>query len=251
MPEVNVEINGRKYRMACEEGQQGHLIALAERFNASVEGLKGAVGEIGDNRLTVVTGAPNVAQGQTVALALAGARLIDGHSEGKVYKTLKPGKIRGVVSEGMVCSEKELGISEEHEGIMVLPDDAPLGAPLVDYLGDTVIEFEITPNLVHAFSVHGIARELRKEIRTPALNRVRLPRRVPGGRRPIRVPLLPGAARHDRCVRGLRQDDPRLRPLLRQHPGDTLQRASRSEPGDPVVEPLSGEVGHDLTRGGS
>ena len=56
MPEVNVEINGRKYRMACEEGQQGHLIALAERFNAGVESLKGAVGEIGDNRLTVMAG---------------------------------------------------------------------------------------------------------------------------------------------------------------------------------------------------
>ena len=56
MPEVNVEINGRKYRMACEEGQQGHLIALAERFNNQVEGLKGAIGEIGDNRLTVMAG---------------------------------------------------------------------------------------------------------------------------------------------------------------------------------------------------
>lgn len=56
MPEVNVEINGRKYRMACEEGQQGHLIKLAERFNAGVESLKGAVGEIGDNRLTVMAG---------------------------------------------------------------------------------------------------------------------------------------------------------------------------------------------------
>ncbi len=56
MPEVNVEINGRKYRMACEEGQQGHLVGLAERFNTHVEGLKGAVGEIGDNRLTVMAG---------------------------------------------------------------------------------------------------------------------------------------------------------------------------------------------------
>jgi Uncharacterized protein conserved in bacteria len=56
VPEVNVEINGRKYRMACEEGQQRHLIGLAERFNAQVEGLKGAVGEIGDNRLTVMAG---------------------------------------------------------------------------------------------------------------------------------------------------------------------------------------------------
>ncbi|ODT68073.1 MAG: cell division protein ZapA [Pelagibacterium sp. SCN 63-23] len=56
MPEVNVEINGRKYRMACEEGQQSRLIGLAERFDRQVEGLKGAVGEIGDNRLTVMAG---------------------------------------------------------------------------------------------------------------------------------------------------------------------------------------------------
>ena len=56
MPEVNVEINGRKYRMACEEGQQQHLIGLAERLNSHVEALKGAVGEIGDNRLTVMAG---------------------------------------------------------------------------------------------------------------------------------------------------------------------------------------------------
>ncbi|MGI9254878.1 MAG: phenylalanine--tRNA ligase subunit beta [Thermomicrobiales bacterium] len=113
----------------------------------------------GEHHLTVVTGAPNIAQGQKVALALAGARLYDGHSEEKVLKTLKPGVIRGIKSEGMVCSEKELGMSDEHEGILVLDQDAPVGAPLIDYLGDTVIEFEITPNLVHAFSVIGIARE--------------------------------------------------------------------------------------------
>lgn len=115
--------------------------------------------EAGEHKLTVVTGAPNIAAGQVVPLALAGARLIDGHSEGQVYKTLKPGVIRGVRSEGMVCSEKELGLSDEHEGIMVLEADAPVGAPLADWLGDTAIEFEITPNLVHAFSVLGIARE--------------------------------------------------------------------------------------------
>jgi cell division protein ZapA len=56
MPEVNVEINGRKYRMACEEGQQKHLIGLAKRFDAQVDALKGSVGEIGDNRLTVMAG---------------------------------------------------------------------------------------------------------------------------------------------------------------------------------------------------
>ncbi len=114
----------------------------------------------GEHRLTVVTGAPNIAAGQKVALALTGARLVDPYVEDLQYKTLKPSNIRGVKSEGMVCSEKELGLSGEHEGIMVLPDDAPVGVPLREYLGDDVIEFEITPNLVHAFSVLGIAREL-------------------------------------------------------------------------------------------
>lgn len=114
----------------------------------------------GEHRLTVVTGAPNIATGQKVVLALAGARLIDAYADepGKM-KTLKPGKIRGIMSEGMVCSEKELGMSDEHEGILVLPDDAPVGTLLRDYLGDTVIEFEITPNLVHAFSIRGLAGE--------------------------------------------------------------------------------------------
>jgi phenylalanyl-tRNA synthetase beta chain len=115
----------------------------------------------GEHSLRVVTGAPNIAEGQKVALALAGARLIDPYTESPtpVYKVLKPGKIRGIVSEGMVCSERELGLSDEHEGIMVLPDDAPVGSLLKDYLGDTVIEFEVTPNLVHAFSMLGIARQ--------------------------------------------------------------------------------------------
>src|SRR5690606_38520828 len=114
----------------------------------------------GEHHLTVVTGAPNIREGQKVPLALAGARLIDGYSEEFRMFTLKPSSIRGVRSEGMVCSEKELGLSDEHEGIMVLADDAPVGAPLAEWLGDTVLEFEITPNLVHAFSVHGIAREV-------------------------------------------------------------------------------------------
>lgn len=115
--------------------------------------------DAGAHRLRVVTGAPNIAAGQKVALAIAGARLIDAHAAEPRLKTLKPGVIRGIKSEGMVCSEKELGISEEHEGILVLDPDAPTGAPLADWLGDSVIEFEITPNLVHAFSIYGIARE--------------------------------------------------------------------------------------------
>ena len=125
--------------------------------------------EAGDHRLTVVTGAPNIAAGQKVVLAIAGARLYDGYSDSLVpeIKTLKPGAIRGIKSEGMVCSEKELGMSDEHEGILVLPDDAPVGMPLAEYFGDTVIEFEITPNLAHAFSINGIAREVRALLDVP------------------------------------------------------------------------------------
>jgi phenylalanyl-tRNA synthetase beta chain len=135
----------------------GHVEAVERHPDA--DRLVLATVDAGEHRLQVVTGAPNIAQGQTVALALAGARLIDGHADGQVYRTLKPSAIRGVRSEGMVCSEKELGLSDEHEGIMVLEAEAPKGAPLAEWLGDTVIEFEITPNLVHDFSILGIARE--------------------------------------------------------------------------------------------
>ena len=93
-------------------------------------------------------------------LAFPGAVLIDGHSDTRGKITLKPGKLRGIESTGMVCSELELGISEEHEGIMILPADAPLGAPLQQVLGDTVLEIDVTPNLGRILSVVGLAREV-------------------------------------------------------------------------------------------
>ena len=74
--------------------------------------------------------------------------------------SLKTAKIRGVVSSGMVCSEKELGISDSHEGIMVLPAEAPVGTPLADYLGDTIFDLDVTPNRPDCLSVVGIAREV-------------------------------------------------------------------------------------------
>ncbi len=114
--------------------------------------------DLGDRKTTVVCGAPNVAAGQRIAFASVGARLIDGHT-GQTA-ALKPAKIRGVVSEGMVCSEKELGLSESHEGILVLPTDAPLGQPLQDYMGDKVLDVEVTPNRPDCMSVLGVTREL-------------------------------------------------------------------------------------------
>src|SRR3990170_5215707 len=107
---------------------------------------------------TVVCGAPTVAAGRKVALARAGATLIDGHT-GKPT-VLKPAVIRGVESAGMVCSEKELGLSDYHEGILVLADDAPVGVPLSAYLGDTVFDMDLTPNRPDLLSMVGIAREV-------------------------------------------------------------------------------------------
>ncbi len=112
----------------------------------------------GSDSSTVVCGAPNVAVGQKVAFAHAGARLIDGHSGN--LSTLKPARIRGVLSAGMVCSEKELGLSDDHTCIIELPDDAPVGTPLTDYMGDVILHLELTPNRPDCLSIIGVAREL-------------------------------------------------------------------------------------------
>ena len=114
-----------------------------------------------------VTGAPNLfpykGAGRVslkVAFAMEGAELYDGHQEGFIKTRLKRTKIRGIPSRAMVCSEKELGISGEHEGILFLPDDAPVGMPLVEYLGDTVLDLDLTPNLARCLNVVGVAREV-------------------------------------------------------------------------------------------
>lgn len=113
--------------------------------------------------IEMVTGAPNITvgmEGVKVPVALVGACVRGGKGGTGDTITLKPAKIRGVRSEGMVCSEKELGLSDEHEGIMILPDDGPVGAPLRDYLGDTVLDLELTPNLSYCLALAGVAREV-------------------------------------------------------------------------------------------
>ncbi len=112
---------------------------------------------------TVVTGAPNIKvgdRGQKVIVALSGSVLYDGHAGEKVLKELKPSKIRGVPSDAMVCSAYELGISDEHEGIILLEDDAPIGTPLADYMGDIVLEIDVLPNMARCLSMIGVAREV-------------------------------------------------------------------------------------------
>ena len=120
--------------------------------------------DLGSGRTkTMVTGAPNIKvgdKGQKVVVALAGSVLFDGHAEGRVLKELKPAKVRGVLSDAMVCSEKELGISEEHEGIIILEDEAPVGTPLADYMGDIVLDIDVLPNMARCLSMIGVAREV-------------------------------------------------------------------------------------------
>ena len=105
--------------------------------------------------LQIVCGAQNFNEGDHIVTAMIGAEL-----PGDIK--IKKGKLRGVVSCGMNCSARELGLSADHEGIMILPEDAPIGMPFAQYLGtsDTVLDCEITPNRADCLSMIGIAREV-------------------------------------------------------------------------------------------
>ena len=117
----------------------------------------------------IVCGAPNVAAGQRVPVATVGTELMLPARDGSGLEpvTIKKGKIRGQVSNGMICAEDELGLGDSHDGILVLDPSAPVGAPLADWLrqrgempGDTVLDIAITPNRPDATSHVGVARDL-------------------------------------------------------------------------------------------
>jgi phenylalanyl-tRNA synthetase beta chain len=109
--------------------------------------------------LQIVCGAPNVAAGQRVVVAVNGTRLYKGEES----FTIKKSKIRGVESNGMICAEDEIGTGADHSGIIVLPDDVAPGTPAKDYYrikSDYILEVDITPNRVDATSHFGVARDL-------------------------------------------------------------------------------------------
>ena len=111
--------------------------------------------DVGGSTKTIVCGAPNVAAGLKVPCALPGAVLPGGFA-------IKPVTMRGVASDGMLCSARELGLSEDHGGLLVLAPEAPVGADLREVLAldDAVFTLKLTPNLAHCFGVYGIAREV-------------------------------------------------------------------------------------------
>ena len=126
--------------------------------------------DIGTETIQIVTGAPNVEVGQKIPVVLDGGRVAGGHDGGPMPEegiAIKKGKLRGVESNGMMCSIEELGSSRDmypdapESGIYILPEDTPLGVDAVEVLGlrDAVFEYEITSNRVDCYSVIGIARE--------------------------------------------------------------------------------------------
>ncbi|WP_300713434.1 phenylalanine--tRNA ligase subunit beta [Limnohabitans sp.] len=110
--------------------------------------------------LNIVCGAPNARVGIRIPCAMVGAELPPGE-DGKPF-VIKVGKLRGVESQGMLCSAKELKIADDHGGLLELPADAPLGQDIRQYLNldDTLFTIKLTPNLAHCLSVYGIAREV-------------------------------------------------------------------------------------------
>ena len=147
---------------------------------------------LGAEQLQIICGAPNVASGQKVPVAVDGARLPGG-------MTIQTKKIRGIVSQGMICSEAELGLSDDAEGIMVLDDSMPVGESLKAYLGkkDFVIELSVTPNRPDCLGAIGVARELAlsegKSVLSP-LDKIALPETK---NEPVRVDI----SAPERCPR--------------------------------------------------
>ena len=131
-----------------------HVIEAKQHPNA--DKLRLCIVDTGDGQVQVVCGAPNARTGMKGVFAPSGSTI-----PGTGLK-LKPSKIRGVESNGMLCSEREMGLSDDHEGIIDLPEDAPIGQPFATYMGldDPLFDIAITPNRADCLGVSGIARDL-------------------------------------------------------------------------------------------
>lgn len=147
----------------------GRISAVAPIAGAHVQRV---TVELGGATRDSACGAPNVdasSVGRTVAVALPGATIHVAGPDGALTElTVGERPVLGFLSSAVLCSEREIGLSENHAGVLFLPDDAPVGAPLVDVLGDKIIDIELTPDLGRCFSIWGMAREMAALLRIPA-----------------------------------------------------------------------------------
>ncbi len=149
------EVEGVENRAAGLEPFTAALVVSAER-HPNADRLRVCVVDTGEGQVQVVCGAPNAHTGMKGVFAPAGTVIP------RTGALLKETVIRGVASRGMLCSAYELGLGEDHEGIIELPQDAPVGAPYASLvgLGDTVLDIKVTPNRADCLGVRGIARDL-------------------------------------------------------------------------------------------
>src|SRR3989475_9597842 len=169
----STEVKGVERPWWDDKVRVGRISKLAKHPNA--DKLQLATVEYGEDRpKTVVTGATNLTVGDIVPFADEGAQSFDGHTCERT--TLRGKPMRGIQSEGMVLSAKELGQGEDHDGIQVLDRKLPVGARLRDVLGETILALELQPNRPDCLGVVGIAREvaalLGTSLREPALERL-------------------------------------------------------------------------------
>ncbi|MBD2715892.1 phenylalanine--tRNA ligase subunit beta [Microvirga sp. STR05] len=165
-----LEVEGIEELESVPGGLRGIVLGtvLTREKHPDADKLSLTTVDVGDGTpRSIVCGAPNVAAGQRVVVALEGAMLYP--AQGEPFK-IKKSKIRGAASEGMICAEDEIGLGTSHAGIMVLDTDLPNGTPAADYFGlgsDSVFEIGLTPNRADAASHFGVARELRALLRQP------------------------------------------------------------------------------------
>lgn len=162
LTDIGLEVEGIEYFETVKGGLEGVVIGEIKSVvpHPNADRLQLTKVDVGHSELLdIVCGAPNVAEGQKVVVALVGCTL---YPDEKGFK-IKKSKIRGEVSEGMLCAEDELGLGESHDGIMVLDPSAKVGMPAADYFqleSDTVFEIGLTPNRIDAASHFGVARDL-------------------------------------------------------------------------------------------
>lgn len=159
---IGLEVEGVKEVEAIQGGLRGLKIGkvLTKAQHPNADKLSVTTVDVGTGEpLNIVCGAPNVDAGQKVVVATIGTTLYNAEEPWKIKK----GKIRGEISEGMICAEDEIGLGKGHDGIMVLPDDATVGMDAADYFGietDIVFDIGLTPNRSDATSHLGVARDL-------------------------------------------------------------------------------------------